>query len=297
MNAVSLLDQSVIEGSTGTSKSSSFSVRDILELPSSQQNSYSTGNLTLRSNYRSVSSTTSQMIAHDLYPQNSLRHLPLSAGAYQQQEDRQFQDRFSYSPQYTESRSTSTTEPSFSFVQDNQQSFRHQSENQQTRPVLNSSLSVHHGINMDSNSHLSAIEKRVHSVESLPEMSTSTSPVSNIQSSNCSTSYSSGILGKNIKTIQNPGDEAKNDNFVNSIPEESHYPSSVDFSAAKEKYPLGVEDQIPADFPSSSLLRKSENDVFLPDDNSTSEKTSNWPKMEDNSVDMKYKGKNVRISL
>jgi len=293
MNAVPLLNQSVLEGnpsSLSTSKSSSFSVRDILELPSSQQSSYSSGDLSLRSSYRSASSGADQMITHDLYPQNSLRHLPLSAGTYQQQEERQFQDRFSYSPQYTESRSTSSTEPRFSFVQDNQQSFRHQSETQQSRPVLNTSLSGHHGINVGSNSHISAMEKRVHSVESLPEITSSTSLATNIQTDN-STSFSSGMLGKSMKNIQNHAEEIKNENFVGSISEESHYPSTVDFSSAKEKYPLGVEEHLPADFPSSSLLRKSENDVFLPDDNSSSEKTTaNWPKMEDSAADMKYKG-------
>ena len=297
MNAASLLDQSVLDNnsvSLGTTKNSSFSVRDILELPSSQ-NSYSTANLSLRNNYRSVSTGTEQMIAHDLYPQNSLRHLPLSAGSYNQQEERQFQERFSYSPQYVESRSSSATEPSFSYVQDNQ-SYGQQGENQPQRPVLTSSLSVHHGISVGSNCHLSsAVEKRVHSVDSLPEMSASPS---NIQSNNCSSSFSSAMLGKSIESMQARGEKVKNENFVNNLHEDSHFPTSVDFSAAKEKYQLSVDEQISTDFASSNIFRKSENDVFLPDESSTSDKqTTNWRKIDESVTDTKYKGNRVFFLL
>ena len=278
MNAVPLLGQELLQENTlNTSKNSSFSVRDILQLPSSQ-NSYSTETLSARNIPITASTSSAQMIAHDLFPQSGLRSLPLSAGNFSQREERQFPDRFSYSPQYTEQ--SNSNDSRFSYPRENQ-NYRRQSDSQHS--VLGGSLSVQHGINMGSNGHLSATEKRVHSVDSITEASASPTT--------CPTSYSAGIPNsiEDLQFDKNQRDSRKGENFGANLTEDGNYSSTIEYPSVKDKYRLDVNEQLTPDFSTSCIIQKPDNDVFLPDENETDKRPTEWRKADEN-AEMKFKG-------
>lgn len=255
------LEQKILEENTNfhrtvkssNSSGSSFTVKDILQWPSSV-NATAEELVSLSSgNTKHISSL--EMLAHDLYPQNRLRHLSMSN---YQPEERHFAERY---PQFLDSRSQRSSEPTrFPFSQENSQSLNgliHQDPDPRTNEVFSP-------------------EKRVQTVKSSPQVSESTSPILNLQNQ---PSFSGSMRNKDSFFPKNC---LENPNVSSAMSSKTNYENDIKFSHLKEKFDSFHGDVVPAEFHDGERIRKSDNEVFLPDDSmSSSTSQSEWPKIED----------------
>ena len=268
----SVLNQRILEESSNPhritkSSSSSFTVRDILQWPSSVN---ATAEDLVSISEKQSSSTSSEMLTHDLFPQNRMR--PMSISGYPP-EERYCADRY---PQFLDSRSQSSADGRFSFSHESSHS-------------MNGIL--HHDTDPRT-SEVFSPEKRHQGVESPQETSESASPILNMPNHSA---FSGSIQNKATENSLFQKNCLENSSFASTMSNKAEYGDNMKFPQQKEKYDPFANEGVTSEFHEREAIRKSDNEVFLPDDNLSSVTSqSEWPKIEDK-IDVRLQGKKIII--
>ena len=248
-------------------KSKSFSVRSILQLPASQS-SY-LGSSELEERLKQSPTNPESMLTHDLYPQNQLRHLPLSSSSYQSGEN-QFPRRYSYSPQFAESEMNNAPGPRFSYSQENQ--------------VFRSSNDTSSAVTHD----LSAGGTNTGMLSTSVATSSINSPPSRVQSFAAGTDKISDDMLYQKNCVNKPTECVFPANLQSTS---DAYPHNYSMPE-KSKFDLTAPGEASSTFQTDKVIRKSDSDVFLPDETNDHAKQANsWGMMQGGTTDLKYKGK------